>query len=44
MGVSGRSIVEVMVRGARCVVCFVVVRCHFVLVLFAAGSIVREVA
>lgn len=33
-----------MIRGVRLVVCFVVVKCHLILMLFVVGNIVSDVA
>lgn len=44
VGVSGRTIVEIIIRVDKCVICFVVSKCHLVLVLFVVGNIVRDVA
>ena len=43
IGVSGSSIVDVTIRGARRVVFFVVSNCHFIFILFVAGNIVSAV-
>jgi hypothetical protein len=42
--VSGRIIVDIMARGGRSVICFVLWKCHLILVLFDVGNIVSDVA
>lgn len=44
MGASGRVIVEMTVRGEMRGVCFVVLKCHLVLMLFVVGNMVSDVA
>lgn len=44
MGVSGRIIVEIIIRGGRQIICLVVLKCHLILVVFVVGNMVKDVA
>lgn len=42
-GANGSVSVEIVISGAMRGICFVFSNCHFILLLFVVGNIVREV-